>query len=141
MGFVNRDSVSNFGSCNNGSKSLNSCKLFPVKMTLDKLGRNSCKLSAIRLKVNERKGIYLFFVGRRDMEGLRYSHDTIVIQQQTLHSWQKWKAVQTSYIVIGKINCVELIECGTHIFDLWYFVSYGRIRYVRKCNEIQRIRE
>lgn len=52
MGFVNSESVSSFVSCNNASKSLNSCRLFPVRIILSKFGRNSCKLSASRLQLN-----------------------------------------------------------------------------------------
>lgn len=51
MGFVNSESVSNFVNCSNASKSLNSCRLFPVKMILSRLGRYSCKFSAIRLQI------------------------------------------------------------------------------------------
>lgn len=134
MGFVNSESVSNFVNCSNASKSLNSCRLFPVKMILSRLGRYSCKFSAIRLQI---RVFFQYFQDR--MCVIFHLHNAVVVQQQAFHAWQEWESVQSSNIIIRKINRIELIQCGSHILDLWYFVSC-KYRYgCEKRNEKQRI--
>lgn len=54
MGLVSNDNASNLVRDINGSKSQNSCILFPVKIILSKFGRNSCKFSPIRLQTENK---------------------------------------------------------------------------------------